>query len=235
MANTAVSVLMTRCRDRINESSTTFYSDEFLIRAADEAQAYIVRESDSVEGTSTTTIDSSQTNPEQYSLPNDFLAIKRLTLDGYDLHQIYFGDIREAEIDETDESGDPESFWIWDGVIHLFPIPGDGNDGETLKIYYLLKATTGLLTATTSTLSLSNEYDDIVVAYMTYLCFFKNSDADSGDMNRADYVMNECNTKLALLKRKQKERKMIAPPRFRTSDNLNTRDAMNDYGFRRRY
>ena len=88
---------------------------------------------------------------------------------------------------------------------------------------------------TASTLSLPNEYDDIVITYMAYLAFFKNSDSDSGDMNKADYVMNECNAKLASLKSKSRERKLIRPPRFRASDNLKNRDALPGYRFRRRY
>jgi len=233
--STTVSTLITRVRDRINETSTTFYSDEFLVRAADEAQNYIVRESDAIEGTSITTIDSSQTNPEQYSLPSDFLSIVRLTLNGYDLFQTNFSEIREAEIDETDEIGDPQFFYIFNDTIHLFPIPGDGNDGQTLKIYYILKSATGTITATTDTFSLPDEYDDIIVSYMTYLAFFRGSDANTVDLDRADYVLGECSSKLISLKRKKKKSKLIRQPKFRPSDNLKERDALNAYRFNRRH
>ena len=82
---TLVSEIITRCRRRLNESGTNFHTDEDLIAYADEAQKYVVKEVRPLEDIHTDTIDTSQANPEQYALPTDFLAIKRVTWMGVDL------------------------------------------------------------------------------------------------------------------------------------------------------
>ena len=226
--STLVSELITRCRRRLNETATTFHSDEDLIDYADEAQRYIAMETRPLETTGTDTIDSTQTNPEQYSLPTDFLAMRRITLDGHDLFKTYFAEIREAEIRESDQTGDPEMYYEWNDVIYLLPIPGNGNDGETLKYWYWKKPT--ILTATTDTLEIGSEWDDVVIPYMEYLAWKKDGEPDF-----ADYAMTESNLKMVSIKRQRKEDTVTSPPRFRVSDNLRSRDPLHLYRYRSRY
>lgn len=225
---TLVSTLITRGRRRLNETSTTFHADADLIAYADEAQNYIVEKIRPLEESSTTTIDTSQTNPEQYSLPSDFLALQRVTLDGIDLFRTNFQEIKEAEIDTTDTTGDTYAYFEWNNVLHLFPVPGAAEDGKTLKLYYYKKS--GTIDASTDTLDIGTEYDDAVICYMAYLAFIKDKEFDM-----ADYMMTECNAKLVELKRQRAEDKLDRPPRFRLSDNLKMRDTLNAYRFRRRY
>ena len=215
-------------RDRLNESSTVFHDDNAFIRYADEAQRYIARETRPLESVSTTTIDSTQTNPEQYSFPTDFLAMRRITLDGHDLFKTYFAEIREAEIRESDQTGDPEMWYEWNDVIYLLPIPGNGNNGETLKLWYWKKP--ALLTATTDTLEIESEWDDVVIPYMEDLAWKKDGEPDF-----ADYAMTESNSKMVSIKRQRAEDKRDSNSRFRVSDNLRSRDALHLYRYRSRY
>jgi len=219
---TTVSTLITRARRRLNETSTTFHSDEDLIAYADEAQNYIAGELRLLEGIDSQTIDASKENPEQYSYPSDCLAIRRITLDGYDLFRTDFMEIKEAEIDTNDLTGNPTFWYEWNNIIYLYPIPGDGDDGETLKIFYYKKPSS--ITKSTDTLDIGTEFDSAVVCYMVYLACIKDDLKD-----KADYMMSECNAKLALIKRHKAEDKLDRPPRFRLSDNLRMRDALNTY------
>lgn len=222
-----VSALITKTRRRINETSTTFHSDTDLIAYADEAQLYICRKVRPLEAVSTTTVDSDGTNPEQYAFPSDFLAIRRITLDGHDLFRTDFNEIKEAEIDTDDVTGGTQFWYEWNDTIYLYPIPGGTEDGKTLKIWYYKKP--GTIDASTDTLDLGTEYDDAVVCYMTYLCCIKDDLRD-----KADYMMQECNAKLAEIKMQRADDKIDRQPRFRMSDNLKSRDGLNAYRFRRR-
>ncbi len=225
---TLVSKLITRTRRRINETSTTFHKDADMIAYADEAQRYIINETRPLEATSVSTIDSTQDSPEQYDFPDDFIAMRRITLNGFDLFRTTFSEIREAEIREADQNGLPTMWYEWNDVIYLLPIPGSGNDGEELKLFYYKNPIE--LTATTDEMELDTRWDSAIIPYMAYLAWIKDEEPDF-----ADYQLTECNAKMKSRERKQREDKLDRPPRFRVSDNLNSRYPMNAYSFRRRY
>jgi hypothetical protein len=213
-----VSTIISSGRLRINESSTKFHTDANLVLYCNEAQKYVVRETKCLEAidTSNTSISGTQ----NYALPSDFMALRRVLYDGKKVSKTDFLEIDESGIDETDYSGTPKSYYLWNDTLYFIPIPSV--TGHAIKIFYYNNPAT--ITATTDTLETNTLYDDLLVSYMVYLAFIKD-----GEEQKADYQMQECNAKLSLIKKHLKEKDLSRPPRFRFSRNLSTREPMNDY------
>lgn len=216
--STAISTLITRARTRLNEEdSTVFHTDENLVAYADEAQKYTVRETKCL-----TAIDSSETAEEgvqNYDLPSDWFAIKRILFDGKKLFKTDFDEIDERGIDETDLTGTPTSYYEWDDDIWLIPTPGGGDEGKIIKVYYYKQPSE--ITATTSTLDTKAIYDDIIICYMVYLALLKELEYEA-----ADYILGEYHTKIRQKNKNLKEKDQSSPPRFRRSTNIKTRDGL---------
>jgi hypothetical protein len=213
-----VSTIITSARQRLNETSTAFFTDAQLVTFCNEGQKYLVRETKCLEDIDTS--NTSVSGTQSCALPSDFFKLRRLLYDGKSVKEINFLDIDEANIDETDYSNDPKSFYIWNDTIYFIPIPN--STGDAIKIYYYKTPTT--ITATTDTLETNSLYDDVIITYMVYLALIKD-----GEEQKADYQMQECNAKLTLIKRHLKEKSLTRPPRFRFSRNLATREPMDEY------
>jgi hypothetical protein len=228
--STLVSSLITQARARINETSTTFHTEANLIAYANESQKYVVRETKCLEGSSTSAVVS---GTQDYALPSDLLQIRRITFDGIKLFPINFVDLDEAELDETDITGAPANYFIWNDSIYLYPIPGSSDAGKYLKIFYY-KAPVAI-TASTDAIETKPVYDDVIVAYMTYLALVKDSESDLSNLDKADYMMSECNAKLLAIKSQIKEKDLSSQPRRILSENIKSRDPLyTSRGFRSR-
>ncbi len=231
--STLISTLITRARTRISETSETFHTEANLIAHADEAQKYVVRETKSLEDidTSTTIVSGTQ----NYALPTDNIAIRRITFDGIKLFPIDFLDIYESEIDDSASTGTPSNYYLWNDYMYLYPIPGAGNVGKTLAVYYYKAPTT--ITASTDTLETKEVYDDAIICYMAYLSLIKDSESDLSNLDKADYMMGECNAKIGSIKNQLKEKDLSSPPRRILSENIKTRDPLyhKSRSFRARY
>lgn len=216
---TAISTLITRARRRLNEASTAFHEDDDLVAYADEAQKYTVRETKCL-----TAIDTSETavsGTQNYNLPSDWFAIERILFDGKKLFKTTFAEIDELEIDETDLTGTPTSYYEWNDDIWLIPIPGGGDAGKTIKVYYYKQPSE--ITATASTLDTKAIYDDIIICYMVYLALIKEPEYEA-----ADYILGEYHTKIVQMKKNLNETDLSSPPRFRRSTNIKTRDGLGN-------
>ncbi len=216
---TLVSSLITQARRRINESSTAFHESDDLVAYCNEAQKYTVRKTKCLTGISTTTVTS---GTQGYALPSDWWAIKRIKFDGKKLFQTDFDEIDDREIDETDQTGTPSNYYEWNDTIYLIPIPGGGDDGKTIRIYYHKQPET--VDATDDTLDTKPIYDDIIISYMVYLALIKDSEFDM-----ADYILSEFHRKIAEWKQDLREKLLDRPPRFRRSTNLKTTDGLADW------
>jgi len=218
---TATSVLITKCRRRLNEIDTTFHSDADLISYADEAQKYFVRETRCLRGISTTPVSD---GTQGYALPTDFLALRRITFDGKDIFGVSFFEIGESQTDETNSSatGTPKCFYIYNETIYLIPIPGSSADSESLKIYYYKFPAT--IDESTDELEISPAYDDIIVSYMTYRAFQKDQEFDF-----AKEHIQECNAKILSVKRQLASDNLSRMPRFRVSRNWRSSEPFDEY------
>lgn len=214
---TLVSTLISSARQRLNETSTAFWTDANFVSYCDEAQKYVVRETKCLEAISTST---SVSGTQGYALPSDYLALRRLLYDGEKVFKVDFNDMDDANLDESEHSGEPTSFYIWNETIYFIPIPN--KTGDSIKIYYYKSPET--ISATTDTLETNSAYDDVIVTYMVYLALLKDKEYEM-----ADYQMQECNAKLLLLKRHLKESNLTRPPRFRLARNLSNREPLDEY------
>jgi len=216
---TTVSTLITKARRNINETSTTFHTDADFIAYCDEAQKYVVRETKCLESSSTST---SVSGTQNYALPNDCIAVRRITYDGKKVFSIDFIELDESELDETDLTGTPTSYYIWNDTIYFYPIPG--TSGKTIKIYYYNSP--GTIDAATDTLETKAIYDDAIVCYMTYKALIKDSESDISNLDKADYIMGECNAKLISIKIQIKEKDLSSQKRRILSENISSRDPL---------
>ena len=183
---TTVSTLITKCRRRLNQTSTTFHTAADLLSYCDEAQTYIVTETNCLEEIATS---STATDTQAYALPTDFQDMDRLLYEDERVLRVDKTQIDELEIEESEHSGIPEVYYIWNDQLWLFPIPSSSESGDELKLYYFKKPTA--LTATTDSLEIDTRFDSSVVAYMTYMGFLKEKEFDM-----ADYHLAEANAKI---------------------------------------
>ena len=221
-----VSDVITGARDRLNESSTTFFTEAVMIKAVDQAQRFAVWNNTPLEEVSTSTIDTSADDPEQYTIPTDCLNIIRITLDGIDLFRTTFQQIKDNQIDTDTSSGQPTHFWEWKDVLNLYPVPQ--TNGQTLKIWYYQNC--AKITAIDDTLEVPDYYEDALIPYVMYICLLRDRKKET-----ADFQMTEAVGKLRELRNishKNKARGTDTPV-FQRSTNINRRGGIVRAGIRR--
>jgi len=183
---TTVSTLITEARRRFNQTSATFHTDADLLAYTDEAQMYVVTETNCLEEISTSSVVGSQ---QAYALPSDYQDLDRLLYEGERILRVDKTQIDELDIIESEHSGVPECYYIYNSQFYLFPIPSTSTTGDELKLFYYKKPAT--LSSTSSVLETDTRFDSAIVAYMTYLAFLKEKEFDM-----ADYHLAECNAKI---------------------------------------
>jgi len=183
---TTVATLITKTRRRLNQTSETFHTAADMLAYCDEAQMYIVTETNCLDGLSTASIVGVQ---QAYALPSDFQDMDRLLYEEQRVLRVDKTQIDELDIDESEHSGIPEVYYIYNQQFWLFPIPSTSEDGDELKLFYFKKP--AALTATTDSLEIDTRFDGSVVAYMAYMGFLKEKEFDM-----ADYHLAEANAKI---------------------------------------
>ncbi len=221
MTNTAVSALITKARRRVNETSTTFFEDDDFVDWADEAQKYFVRQTRYLESSEST---SAVSGTQSYDLPDDFLALYRVTFNGKKIDRVSFFEIDELGLDETSYSGTPTLYYVHDDKLYLIPKP---TTTDTIKVYYYKYPAT--IDATTDTLETPPIYDDVIVAYMVYMAYKKDAESDISSLDFADYWMTECNAKISQIKSDMQEDKLDRPMMFIKSRTHRLRSPMRDW------
>lgn len=137
----------------------TFWADSELISLIWLACMELAMEGDLIQETySSTTVASTQ----EYAIPTNAYAVKRVTCDGRKLEEISFDTDDEMTLDNnaTTATGAPTAFTLWNDVMALRPIP---DDAYTLKTYTLNRPQTLTIS---STIELKEQWHTYVKAYV---------------------------------------------------------------------
>ena len=188
---TTVTTAMARARRRLNEqSSTTFHSDADFIAYADEAQKYVSEQSQCLEEKLETVTVKDQAD---YDVPDDFLVMIRLLVDGKRARPISFEHIDDEELEESEINITGEAFYyLFADEYTIIPTPEASS--VVIKLFYIKEPTN--ITALANTLVIPSYLEDSLVSYMVYAAWLKDVEYDLAEFN-----LSECNAKIALNKR----------------------------------
>jgi hypothetical protein len=144
---TSYSTLVDAIVDRMNDSALSDYAPEFIQLA----EASFNRRLNNLDMEGTATIDAAESIP----LPTDYKGAMSIRIDDEaPLRQLSADDIQQKWRDQT---GRPENFSIYGGVIHLAPDPSDGD--YTVTMTYLRTLTP--LSAANTTNWLLEQHPDL--------------------------------------------------------------------------
>jgi hypothetical protein len=192
--------LITYARQQYNASNDSFFSDAELYGHIFQAQMEFAKEAKAIEETyQTTTVSGTQ----EYAMPTNSLAVKRITYNGIKLTLI-----TQREDDAvtglnaaTTATGTPAYYWVFDRTIYLRPIP---DAAYTLKIFsYDMPGDV----SSTSTLDVPVELHRDMVFYLLWLMAAKDQNFQS-----ADYYQRKWNE--AVMKAKSWSRKRAIADQF---------------------
>lgn len=141
------------CRQRYNAISDTFFTQDELWRAMEEAQMELATKAKVITDVYSTTSVASQ---REYDYPTRAISIARVEFDGLKLEQISWDEDDKITLGDTDTTatGDPLYYSIWNNVLFLRPTPSTG--ALTIKVYTYNKPRT--LSNSDLTLDVPEEY-----------------------------------------------------------------------------
>lgn len=186
--------LMTFTRQRYNAVGDSLFSDEMLLNMIYAASMDLAKNAYVIEQTYTTaTVASTQ----EYAMPTNAFAIKRITYNGNKLQPIDFreDDAMTLSNQATTATGSPQYYALFDRTIYLRPIP---DSALTLKIfsYNFPQALTTL-----STIEIPTAYQLDMVLYL-----LSEMNAVEKNYQGADYYRNLWEKRVKEVRNEQRKR-----------------------------
>lgn len=122
-----------------------------------------------------------------YSLPNDFIAVRKVSYDNSVLQATTL-DIADQDWGQRDvtpiQGGTPQYYYIWNGIIFLYPAPGAAGTGN-LDIWYIRTPT--ILGGVNDTPEIPAKYHEALVRYALARAKELNDEHDVARVILADY------------------------------------------------
>lgn len=183
--------IATRVKRQFGDESGVQVTDADVIRWIGDAQREIAGANDLLQTVAHTAVVPGQ---QAYDLPPDILLLRSVRYQGRKLQAL---SNREAEeyIQREDNDGQPSHYWVWAGVINLYPQPTT-SDPDDLQIFYTRQPAN--LTALTQTPELPLEYHNRIVEY----CLAQAYELDE-NWEAAQQKASQFNNGLASLKGKE--------------------------------
>ncbi len=99
-----------------------------------------------------------------YTLPDDFLQMRRVTYDGRTLRPttLETADNVWPDREVSNDSGTPQSYYIWSNILYLYPAPQSSGAGN-LDIYYI--RTPAVMDDPTDTSEIPLQYHEQIIRY----------------------------------------------------------------------
>jgi len=136
-----LTTLISDVRSRLDEDTEGYWTDTMITRWLNEGNRDVAYRMENLEATETSNIVANQHN---YSLPSDYLKIKRVTADSHPLSYIDFPRLNAYESKgtaSTATTGNPEVYYLWNDEINLYPTPSAGVTNGLVISYYKSPAT----------------------------------------------------------------------------------------------
>lgn len=163
-------------RYQLDETTASFWSDAELYSYMSDAEQEVADRFQCVElSTSTTTVASTQ----EYTAPADCQVVRRMTWYNVPLKCIDFRQKDALQFNSyggSDQSGNPESYYIWGDKVGLYPIP---DSAQALKFYYA--ALPARVTTATSAFATPAIFHPCYQDYCLHRAYMKDQD-DSRSM-----------------------------------------------------
>ncbi len=160
---------------RYNAENDSFFSDDELFGLIYEAQLEIQQETKITEATDTsiTTVNGTRT----YSMPSNWIDLKRVEWNGIPLELIDFDldDQITGDRPDTSSTAEPSSYFLWNETIYLRPVPGEA---QTLKLIGHKQPDD--ITAGTDTLLTPSMFHYVLIDYVVSEMAFKDTNTNSG-------------------------------------------------------
>ncbi len=150
----------TAARQRYNVVNDSFFADTEIYLMMDQAAQELVAEALLIERVYTTPSVASQ---QEYALPTNAIAVKRITYDGKKLAPFTFreDDILTIMNQAVTSTGIPSEYATWDGTVYLRPIPAVA--ALTIKIFAYVQPQP---VTVTSTLEIPSQYHMALVNFL---------------------------------------------------------------------
>ncbi len=126
--------IVTAVQRQSGDSAGAVFTRPDILRWANEGQLYIVRKTECLQSHKET---GTQSTDNSYELPDDFLFMKRATLDNLLLTERSIDDLDlVSSYVDTVSSGTSLFYYLWNQVLTLFPSPQLSGSGN-LDIWYV--------------------------------------------------------------------------------------------------
>lgn len=204
-----LSDIIFRVQRQFGDESEIEITKADITRWANDAQVDIVRKTEVLQKDGTP-IDS-VVKQESYTLPNDYMSMKRVTYDGVRLHSSSLEEIDNINKNRDDEipTGTPKWYFIWSNKLHLYPVP-DKSVSAIIAFKYIHRPA-ALVEGSQETLDIPIEMHEDVVRY----CLARSKELDEED-GQAQAAMDDYNLRTSLASYEQQIDERDSYPSVRT-------------------
>jgi len=181
-----------------------FESD--IIRWANHAAIDIARETGCIQ-------DHRETNSVaadgSYTLPEDFLQMRRVTFDGRTLRPttLETADNNWPDREVANDSGTPQSYYIWSNILYLYPTPSTAGAGN-LDVYYI--RTPAILIDPEDISEIPPQYHEQIIRY----CLSRAKELDE-EPQEASLILQEYKSGVAQSRHDSQDRQVDSYPSVR--------------------
>ena len=181
-----LATLVDHCRSAYNSADgDTFFTDAWFISMTWRAETELAIQGWVIEDTFTTT---SAVGTRELAWPSNTLAIREVRYDSKKLQKVTLAD--DPKSDNTDPSGTPYSYAIWDNTIIMFPTPNTA--GETIQVRCYVAP--DRLSAFIDPLNVPDEYQIQLSDYIIAQMAFKDQNISLGSvyMQKWEQTVERC-------------------------------------------
>ena len=172
------SVIITRARYYLNESTASFWSDAELLQFINDGTMDIVARTHCLETTETETITTGTTT---YAISTTYLTVKGVVLN--EDKSLRKGSIEH--IGDTADLGEPAYYIEWNNNIVVYPAPASGVSGETLTTYLVSRPTT---VTSSQAVQVPAQFNRALVLYVVAQALFKDEKFAKAGRFMAEYL-----------------------------------------------
>jgi hypothetical protein len=165
-SSTTVATIITRAQQDINDASGNFFTSAESIRWINEAVEIIASQSRCLETSENATLLNGQM---AYTISTSHYDIESVLYDsGLSTDPQRYSFLNKVDIRDlhllSKEKGRPTYWWEWNDNLHVWPVPGSGQNATTVQAFMIEKPTA--ITSTSDTIPTPYYMDHLILLYM---------------------------------------------------------------------